>query len=451
MIAEPGCITWELVPEPPPPSLADPVTGEPGTRLEFRAPDGRLITAQHRTATMFTWWEGLPDGIGWGGDGRIVLRARFRADRDGAHLIGAGGVGQLALCVDGTELAAGTTPDPADPVEAMVRPGEIRATVPLRAGQEAEIEVALVPSGRAPGPVSIRLGVVPAPDEDALLMSAERAARIADAAIVIVGSAPAAESEGFDRPGLALTGRQDELVRRVAAVNDRTIVVVNAGMPVLMPWAGDVAAVGYAWLGGQAMGDALADVLLGVVEPGGRLPVTMPAAEADCPVLHAVPEDGQLRYDEGLLIGYRGFDRAGKTPRFPFGHGLGYTRWALKSARGPGRIVPGEDAEITVVVRNTGARAGQQVIQAYVAPSAGTDGRPEHGPDESRPVRALAAFGRVSAAPGEAAEVRLRIPARTFARYSEREAAWIWPPGTFTVQVGRSSRDLPLSVPIRSG
>jgi beta-glucosidase len=353
------------------------------------------------------------------------------------------------LCVNGTELAGGTTSDPADPVEAMVRPGEIRATVPLRAGQEAEIEVALLPSGGAPGPVSIRLGVVPAPDEDALLRSAERTARDADAAIVIVGSAPAAESEGFDRPGLALTGRQDELVRRVAAVNDRTIVVVNAGMPVLMPWAADVAAVGYAWLGGQAMGDALADVLLGVVEPGGRLPVTMPAAEADCPVLHAVPEDGQLRYDEGLLIGYRGFDRAGTSPRFPFGHGLGYTRWALESARGPGRIVPGDDAEITVVLRNTGARAGQQVIQAYVAPLARTDAQFEHGPDESRPVRALAAFGRVNAAPGEAAEVRLRIPARAFARYSEREAAWAWPPGTFTVQVGRSSRDLPLSVSVR--
>jgi len=447
--AEPGSITWELVPEPPPSSLTDPVTGQPGTRLEFRAPDGRLIAAQHRAATMFTWWEGLPDGVGWGGDGRILLRARFRADRDGEHLIGAGGVGQLTLCVNGTELAGGTTPDPVDPVEAMVRPGEIRATVLLRAGQEAEIDVALLPSGGAPGPVSIRLGVVPGPDEDALLMSAERAARDADAAIVIVGSAPAAESEGFDRPGLALTGRQDELVRRVAAVNDRTIVVVNAGMPVLMPWAGDVAAVGYAWLGGQAMGDALADVLLGMVEPGGRLPVTMPAAEADCPVLHAVPEDGQLRYDEGLLIGYRGFDRAGTSPLFPFGHGLGYTRWALESARGPDRIVPGEDAEITVVVRNTGARAGQQVIQAYVAPSARTDGQYEHGPDESRPVRALAAFGRVSAAPGEAAEVRLRIPARAFARYSEREAAWVWPPGTFTVQVGRSSRDLPLSVPVR--
>jgi beta-glucosidase len=497
VIAEPGCITWEAVPEPPPGSLTDPGTGEPGTRLEFRAPDGHLIAAEHRTATMFTWWEGLPDGIGWGGQGRILLRARFRADRDGAHLIGAGGVGRLALFVNGTGLAEGITPDPADPVEAMVRPGEIRATVTLRAGQEAEIQVALLPSGGAPGPVSIRLGVVPAPDEDALLAAAEQAARGADAAIVIVGSAPAAESEGFDRPGLALTGRQDELVRRIAAVNDRTVVVVNAGMPVLMPWADEVAGVGYAWLGGQAMGDALADVLLGAAEPGGRLPVTLPAAEADCPVLHADPRDGQLRYSEGLLIGYRGFDRAGTSPRFPFGHGLGYTTWALESARPAGRaavpgagrsvrdagggirIGPGEDVELAVVVRNTGTRPGREVVQAYVAPGpsapsgAGAGAGAEAGAEavsgpaaeavsgpaaeertgagagSGRPVRALAAFGAAVAAPGETAEVRLCIPARAFARYDEQAGGWVWPGGEFTVQVGRSSRDLPLSVPVR--
>jgi beta-glucosidase len=298
--------------------------------------------------------------------------------------------------------------------------------------------------------VSIRLGMVPAPDEDALLDDAVRAARGAGAAVVIVGSGPTAESEGFDRPGLALTGRQDELVRRVAAVNDRTIVVVNAGMPVLMPWADDVAAVGYAWLPGQAMDEALADVLLGRAEPGGRLPVTMPAAEADCPVLHAIPDDGVLRYDEGLLIGYRGFDRAGTVPRFPFGHGLGYTTWALESARadavpagGDGiRVREGDDLTVTVIARNTGPRAGREVIQAYVAPPPGND---------RRPLRTLAAFASATAEPGETAEVRLRIPAHAFARYDEETARWLWPRGEYTIEIGRSSRDLPLSLPVTSG
>jgi len=133
------------------------------------------------------------------GHGRITLLACFRATGDGPYLIGAGGVGYLSLSVDGTVLAEGTTPDPADPVEAMVRPGEIRATVPLRAGQETEIEVTLLPSGGAPGPVSIRLGAVPAPDEDAMLEAAVQAAREAGAAVVIVGSAPARPG---GRPGL---------------------------------------------------------------------------------------------------------------------------------------------------------------------------------------------------------------------------------------------------------
>ncbi len=440
LVVEPGCITWEAVPQPEPSALTDPETGEGGTRVEFRAADGGLLGAEHRTATMFTWWEGLPEGVGWGGQGRIVLRTRFRAAHDGPHLIGAGGVGQLTLSVGGQVRAQGRTPVPADPVEAMVRPGEIRATVALRAGQDAELEVVLLPENWKQGPISIRLGVVPAPDEDALLEAAVRAATGADAAVVVVGSGPASESEGFDRPGLALAGRQDELVRRVAAVNGRTIVVVNAGMPVLMPWAGEVAAVGYAWLPGQAMGAALADVLLGRAEPGGRLPVTMPAAEADCPVLQARPDDGVLSYDEGLLIGYRGFDRAGTEPQFPFGHGLGYTSWALEALRvdEAASAKAGADLAVTVVARNTGSRPGRDVVQVYVAPPPGGD--------PGRPVRTLAGFASVTAAPGEAAELRIPVPARAFQRWDEASGGWVCPPGEYTVAAGHSSRDLPLSV-----
>jgi beta-glucosidase len=437
----PGCVTWTIVPEPPQYALRDPATGEPGVRIEFRAADGTLISAEHRGATMFTWWDGLPAGIGQG-HGSIVLRTRYLAAQDGPHVIGAGGVGRLTLTVNGAELAAGHADTPADPVEAMVRPGEIRATAHLAAGRETEIAVCLRPDDWPQGPVAIRLGLVPAPDDDALLREAVEAARAADAAVVVVGSSPATESEGFDRPGLALPGRQDELVRRVAAVNPRTIVVVNAGMPVLMPWADRVAAVGYAWLPGQAMGVALADVLLGRAEPAGRLPVTIPAAEADCPVLHAVPEAGRLEYREGLLVGYRGYDRAGTTPRFPFGHGLGYTTWAYESAVADRTVLaPDGGLDVTVVLRNTGPRTGREVVQAYLEPPPG---------DPRRPVRVLAAFAAVTAAPGQHAEARLTVPARAFARYDDATGTWLRPPGEFTVRVGRSSADLPLHLRVRS-
>jgi beta-glucosidase len=439
---QPGCVTWSIVPEPEPGTLHDPQTGEPGVRLEFRSEDGALIGSEHRTVTMFTWWEGLPEGIGGGAQGTIVLRARYRATRSGPHVIGAGGVGQLTLAVDGRLVAAGYSGVPDDPVETMVRPGEIRATVELAEGQDAEVAVSLLPEDWPQGPVAIRLGIVPAPDAGALLHEAVAAALAADVAVVVVGSALTTESEGFDRPGLALPGNQDELVRRVAAVNDRTVVVVNAGMPVLMPWADQVAAIGYCWLPGQAMGDALADVLLGHAEPGGRLPVTIPVAEADAPVLSSVPEHGQLHYREGLLIGYRGYDRAGTVPRFAFGHGLGYTTWEyLSAAAEPAAVGPGADLELTVVIRNTGARPGREVVQAYLEPE-----RAEPG----RPLRTLSAFAVATAGAGQTTAVRLTVPARAFARYDVAAGTWIWPGGGYTVRIGRSSADLRLSVPVRA-
>ena len=439
-----GCQIWLTVPEPPAGSLRDPVTGQPGLQLEFRAADGGLLGTEHRTSTALTWWDGVPPGIGWGERGSVVLLASFCPAITGPHLIGAAGVGHLTLTVDGVVLADEATIVPADPVEAMARPGQVRAGVDLEAGQPVTVRLAFRPAPDGEGPLSVRLGITPFADDDALLAQAEQTAAAADAAVVVVGSAEMTESEGFDRPTMRLPGRQDELVRRVAAVNRRTVVVVNSGMPVLMPWADDVAAVIQAWLPGQAMGDALADVLLGAAEPGGRLPVSIPRTEADCPVLRARPTAGRLEYREGLLIGYRGYDAAGTVPLFEFGHGLGYTSWAYESAQViAGDHHDGHDLELRVVVRNTGSRPGREVVQCYLA------GPPDD--DATRPVRVLAAFGIAAAAPGESAEVTVRIPARAFARWDEKLDGWIWPHGPFTVAVGRSSRDLRLSLPVRPG
>ena len=435
-----GCRTWQGVPEPPQGSVTDPVTGRPGVRLEFSTAGGEVFASEHRTATALAWWDGLPPGVGWGESGVITLRAAFRAETGGAYLFGAAGVGLLTITVNGTVAGHGETRVPADPVETMTRPGEIRGEVTLAAGERALVSVEFRPAAACQGPVALRLGVTPSADEQTLMAEAVAAAEEADLAIVVVGSAESSESEGYDRDTLALPGRQDELVQRVAAASPRTVVVVNAGMPVLMPWASRVGAVIYAWLPGQAIGEALADVLLGRTEPGGRLPVTLPAAEADCPVLHALPRDGRLDYAEGLFIGYRGYDAAGITPMFPFGHGLGYTTWEYESAEGPAALAPGADAEVLVRVRNTGSRPGREVIQAYIAPG-----------NAGGPVRVLGAFAGVTAAPGEAAEVTLRVPARLFAVFDEAAGQWCWPRGEFTVQVGRSSRDLRLSLTIRSG
>jgi beta-glucosidase len=437
-----GCQTWHSLPAPPAESLCDPVTGEPGVRLEFCDGDGTVVGSEHRRSTNLAWWD-APPGVGWGKPGSIVLTTAFRPGATGSHEVGVAGVGSLTLTADGVTVIDGTTQVPDDPVEAMTRPGELRAALWLEAGAETALRLEFRPAADGAGPLTFRLGVVPTAEDETLLAEAETAAAAADAAIVVVGSAELTESEGFDRATLALPGRQDELVRRVSAVNARTVVVVNSGMPVLMPWAERVAAIVYAWLPGQAFGDALADVLLGAAEPGGRLPVTLPAAEPDCPVLHAEPDSaGRLRYPEGLLAGYRGYDAAGVTPRYPFGHGLGYTSWAYERLDCPAGVAEGDQLEVTVTVRNAGARLGKEVVQAYLEPP-----RAERG----RPVRSLAAFTVVRAAPGETAVARLTIQARAFARYDEDLASWIWPGGMFTLRVGRSSRELLLSAPVQAG
>ena len=149
---------------------------------------------------------------------------------------------------------------------------------------------------------------------------------IPDVVVVVVGTNAEVESEGFDRTSLGLPGRQDELVSAVAAVQPRTVVVVNAGAPVLLPWANEVAAVLVSWFPGQEAGRALGDVLSGAVEPGGRLPVTWPSAEETLPSV--TPMNGELSYDEGLLVGYRWYLSTGRDPLFPFGTG-----WATRRGR----------------------------------------------------------------------------------------------------------------------
>ena len=436
-----GCRTWQSVPEPPADSLRDPVTGEPGVRLEFLDGHGSVIAAEHRASTNLAWWDGVPSGVGWGEQGRIALIADFRADASGTHLFSAAGVGGLQLAADGVTVIDGETKVPDDPVEAMTRPGELRAALWLEAGRETRLRLEFRPAADGEGPLAVRLGIVPAADDDDLMAEAVAVAGSADVAIVVVGSAELTESEGFDRSTLALPGRQDELITKVTAVNSNTIVVVNSGTPVLMPWAARAAAVLFAWLPGQAFGAALADVLLGRSEPGGRLPVTLPAEESDSPVLHAVPAaGGTLNYSEGLLIGYRGYDTAGIPPRYSFGHGLGYTDWSYESISCPGDLTASGDLELSVTITNTGTRPGKEVVQVYLAPDSRATA--------DRPVRVLAAFATTRAAPGESVEVPLTIPARLFTRYSDDLAAWIKTEGQYTVHIGRSSRDLRLSAAV---
>jgi beta-glucosidase len=427
-----GCLTNSTVLVPSDGTLRDPVTGKSGVRLEVRNPEGEPVYDAAMPSSVVTWWHGVPEAVHDPG-AQVVMRALFRPEADGLHVIGAAGVGHTRVTVNGSLLAEATCLFPGEVMEVFSRPPELRVPIQLEAGREIDVRVDFRPEKRF---VTLRLGIAPLLNDDALIEQAARAASESDVAVVVIGSAEGTESEGSDKTSMVLPGRQDELVSRVAAANPNTVVVVNAGMPVLMPWAEQVAAVIQVWFPGQAFGEALAETLLGVVEPSGRLPVTVPREEADSPVLHAHPEAGDLVYQEGLLVGYRGYDRSGTEPHFAFGHGLGYTDWTYEAiVPDAASITATEDFTCAVTVRNASQRAGREVVQLYL-----------EGPDNdpARPRRVLAAFASVSAEAGARTTARLTVPARLFEHFDESTRAWVSDPGTHTIHVGRSSRDIRL-------
>jgi beta-glucosidase len=256
--------------------------------------------------------------------------------------------------------------------------------------------------------------------------------------VVVVGTTEEVESEGFDRDSLALPGHQDELVRRVAAVNPRTVVIVNSGAPVLLPSIDQVPAMLVAWFPGQEFGNALADVLLGEHEPGGRLPMVWPAAEHDH-LPSTRPVDGRLVYEESIHVGNCAYDRAGTQPAFPFGHGLGYTTWDYLNVTATPHVDPDGNAVVTVRVRNTGTRPGREVVQVYAC-------RPDSAVE--RPTRWLAGFAAVDASPDQEATAEVTVPARSLAHWDRESHAWTIEPGVFHLAVGRSYGDQRLATDI---
>jgi beta-glucosidase len=277
-------------------------------------------------------------------------------------------------------------------------------------------------------------------NEEALIAEAVDAAKAAELAIVVVGTNAQVESEGFDRKDLKLPGRQDELVSAVVAANPNTIVIVNSGSPVLMPWRKEVKAVLVNYFGGEQMGNALVDMLTGATEPGGRLPTTWPATEASVPVLNCTPDaNHQVIYEEGIHIGYRAWLKAGAKPAYDFGYGLGYTTWQVVSVAGGNDVSATKDLELSVEVKNTGDRAGKHIVQVYAE---------RKNSSVDRPVRWLVGFAEVHAAAGETKTATITIRGREFADYNN---GWNYEAGEFTLHIGSNVNDLPVSFNVLMG
>ncbi|MCX4640918.1 glycoside hydrolase family 3 protein [Streptomyces sp. NBC_01446] len=384
--------------------------------------------------------DALPDGVDFEALDSVEVTGTFTPRDSGTHHFGTRGIGDFRLTVDGSVVYEGVDdPDSADPMDAVLIGRCVpRGSADLEGGRPVTVRLLNRTPKGAIGPLrGVAFGLAhraPERDGDQLMEEAVAAASAADVAVVVVATTEHVESEGFDRVTLRLPGRQDELVARVAAANQRTVVIVNSGAPVEMPWREDVAAVLLSWFPGQEGGAALADVLLGHAEPGGRLPTTWPARLTDAPVTQVTPTDGVLRYDEGVFIGYRAWQRHATAPAYPFGHGLGYTDWTYE------HIEITDTTTARIRLRNTGDRTGREVVQLYVAPT-----RPD---TVERPERCLAGFASVAADPGEAATAEIPLPERAFILWDENTGGWTTIPGEYQVLAGHSVADTRLSAVI---
>jgi len=307
---------------------------------------------------------------------------------------------------------------------------EARGSADVVAGRSHRVVVEVRQSTGASGLGGINVGLRPPLPHDMVADATALAAR-SDVSIVVVGTNEDWESEGWDRTDIVLPGEQDRLISEVARVSPATIVVVNAGSPVAMPWLDEVDAVIFTWFGGQEMGDALVDVLTGDVEPQGRLPVTFPHHIGDTPASEFHPgRGGVAQYREGRLIGYRHFDTVGRVPLFPFGFGLGYAEVAISDAR----LI--DDFTVRVRLDNPGVRDGVQTVQVYAHVI------DREGLDRDEPDQRLVGFAKFDVAAGGAIDADVRLDGDAYRYWDTSADGWAQRTGDVELRVGTSSRHI---------
>ena len=389
--------------------LVDPSTGEAGVHVVLLDADGAVIEERH--ATNATTVVGFDDDF----DATVAsIRLTGRVSAGGPVELGSLGAGDWSLRVGATELTYTLRVSGTGFGEEILAPPVRTDVVEVGDGDLFDATVTLLTRGADGAPLAgaglfgLIARTAPRPSAD-VIAAAVQAATDADVAVVVVGLTEEQETEAVDKSTLHLPGVQDAMVSAVAAAARRTVVVVNAATPVIMPWLDEVDAVLWAGLPGQEGGHAVAAALLGDIEPAGRLVTTFPVEDAATPAWSVTPVDGALRYDEGTFIGYRGHfaDRA-PAPAFWLGHGLGYSTWEYSGAA----LVPGAPPAVTVTVTNTGQRPSREVVQVYFQPA-----------DSDQPVR-LVGWQAVSVPAGKSQTVTVQPDARLWRRWDASAGRW---------------------------
>ncbi|MCJ1384869.1 hypothetical protein MMC17_007987 [Xylographa soralifera] len=440
-----GCNTTKWLPLMSESDCRTP-SGRPGVVLEYYRGDrlkGNPVHVQHKKGTDLYLWDSAPKDLLPAYSFRV--KCTITPKTSGLHTIGFSSVGPARLFVN-QELFIDNW-DWTEEGEAMFDGSEdVFKKIRLQAGKKVDITVESNNEKRPKSKMSFdgpnhgyggcRIGYEEEQTTD-LLQEAIDVAKQADVAIVCVGLDAEWESEGYDRQTMDLPrdGSQDELISAIVKANPNTVVVNQSGTPVTMPWADEVPAIIQGWYQGQEAGRALADVLLGRVSPGGKLPVTFPRRLEDNPSYHNWPgENLKVIYGEGLFVGYKHYEASKITPLFPFGHGLSYTSFHYGPAELDSNVMS-ETGQIliSIPITNTGKVSGSEIVQAYVRDPKSRLRRPE---------KELQAFSKVFLFPGQTRNVQLKFDKHSVGYYDTSIEAWIAEEGSFEVLIGASSVDI---------
>ncbi|MBJ7416226.1 MAG: glycoside hydrolase family 3 C-terminal domain-containing protein, partial [Niveispirillum sp.] len=401
-----------------------------GLTVEWLPADGETpVHAETRDTNSLTWFVGLPGTDALKQPGRIRATGWITPERSGPHCLHVGGTGTVTLSVDGEQVFAGGGPVSPSDLMGILKGGDSQSVVvDLKAGQPVLLRFELTYSpARAQG---LWYGVRGPDLPDAMLARAVAAAAKADLVLLMLGETADAGVESKDRAGTALPAAQIDLIDRIRHVNTNIVAICNVAHAFDLSWQDKVRGLMITWYPGEQYGPALAQVLAGDREPGGRLPLSIAARDADYPAFDLKPQaGGAVPYREGHLIGYKGMQAAGTDPLHAFGAGFGYARFDLLEAAVAGDIAHG--VTVSGRIRNLSDRPGKAVPQLYVA-----------GADN---VRHLWAFAAVTVAAGETLSFTLSVPARAFQTW---DGGWTNATGPHHILVGWNSVDLPIQLPV---
>lgn len=439
--------------------MKDPVTGKSGCVLSLwrnMTHSGKPFMVEHRPSSNLVCYDGLPPELTTGERYSYRGRCIVTPKTSGAHQFSLSSCGPGKLFLDGKLLIDIERHwwSPKSPLFMSYGSPEVRVDVEMEAGKEYSLLLESI--SREPKPYEIsytgelereevqdggRIGFLEnAGDLDKLLQDAVDLARASDVAILVVGKDHEWESETSDMVSMSLPGRSDELIAAIAHANPNVIVVNQTGSPITMPWESNVPAIVQAWYQGQEQGNCLADVLLGAINPSGKLPITFPRRIEDTPPYDNYPGDNDVvLYGEGIYAGYRFYDHRKIDPLFPFGFGLSYTGFEYSNIRLSGDVLacdgtgPGQ-IEVQVDVKNTGTRRGKEIVQFYVSQVS--------QPRLSRPVRELKGWDKVSVAPGETVIARAVLDRVSVSYWDDAVQKWVIDASAkFMVSAAKHSRD----------